>query len=75
MGPPGSREEFDKKILRTLPERIKTHLRSKKVREDRGEVEHKGDKIKWKDNITSKAEKAPRTQHMKALYGLTKTAS
>ena len=33
----------------------------------------KVDKRKWIDNITGEAEKAARNQHMKTLYGLTKT--
>ena len=68
------REGVNKRILSTRSERVKRKLRADYVRKDR-EMKRsiKVDKRKWIDNITGEAEKAARKQHMKNLYGLTKT--
>ena len=53
---------------------FKGQLKDKYKEKDR-EVKRslKADKKKWIDNIASDAEEAARIQHMKKLYGLTKT--
>ncbi|KAJ8360365.1 hypothetical protein SKAU_G00168900 [Synaphobranchus kaupii] len=68
------REDINKKILGTCSERVKKQLRAKYVEKNR-EVKRsiKADKRIWMDNIASEAEEAARSQHMKTLYGLTKT--
>lgn len=68
------REGVNKKILKTRSERVKRQLRAEYVRKDReAKRSIKVDKSKWIDNITGEAGKAVRNQHMKTLYGLTKT--
>jgi len=68
------REEINKKILGTRSERVKTKLR-KKYAEKKSEVKKsiRKDKRMWLDGIAEEAEKAAGSQHMKTLYGLTKT--
>ena len=53
---------------------MKTQLRVKYVEKNR-EVKRstRADKRRWLDNIASQAEEAARGQHMKTLYGLTKS--
>ena len=69
-----ARMEINKKILSTHSERLKGQLKDNYKEKDR-EVKRnlKADKKKWVDNIESDAEEAARSQHMKTLYGLTKT--
>ena len=68
------RERLHKKILDTHSERIKKQLKDKHAEKNK-EVKRsiKADKRKWLENIATEAEDAARKQHMRTLYGLTKT--
>ena len=68
------RDGINKKILGTRSERIRKQLKEKYTEKNK-EVKRsiKADKRKWLENIASEAEDAARKQHMKTLYGLTRT--
>ena len=73
MGLVDQREEINKKILATRSERVKRQLVVKYA--EKGEVKRsiKADEKKWMKNIASEADDAATKQHIKTLYGLTKT--
>ena len=68
------RENINKEIIGTKSERIKKQLKIKYKEKDKETKRSiKLDKKKWIEDIASKAEEASKKQHMKTLYGLTKT--
>ena len=68
------RENINKEIIGTKSERIKKQLKIKYKEKDKETKRSiKLDKKKWVEDIASKAEEASKKQHMKTLYGLTKT--
>ena len=68
------RENINKEIIGTKSERIKKQLKIKYKEKDKETKRSITlDKKKWIEDIASKAEEASKKQHMKTLYGLTKT--
>ena len=68
------REEIDRKTLGTRPERVKSQLRKKYGEKKSGVKKSIGtDKRIWMNGIANKPEDAARNQHMRTLYGVTKT--